>query len=138
MQAAIAALHAQAVSWEQTDWPQIVALYDELVRMQPSPVFALNRAVAVAMAAGPARGLDALGQIDDARMQRSHLFYATRADLLRRLGRNDEAAVAYRGALDAGANDAEQRYLRRRLAECGGRSDSVDQGRIERSNASSA
>jgi RNA polymerase sigma-70 factor (ECF subfamily) len=116
VQAAIAALHARAPRPEDTDWPQIAALYGALARMTPSPVVELNRAVAIAMADGPERGLpliDALGnQLAD-----YHLFHAARADLLRRLGRPSEAAGAYRTALELAANPVERQYLRRRLAE---------------------
>lgn len=116
LQAAIAALHARAPRPEDTDWPQIAALYERLELTSPSPVVALNRAVAVAMADGPARGLplvDALaGDLDG-----YHLLHATRADLLRRLGRLEDAAVAYRRALDLATNPSERSYLERRLAE---------------------
>ena len=116
LQAAIAALHARAPRPEDTDWPQIAALYERLELTSPSPVVALNRAVAVAMADGPARGLplvDALaGDLDG-----YHLLHATRADLLRRLGRLEDAAVAYRRALDLVTNPSERSYLERRLAE---------------------
>ena len=116
VQAAIAALHARAPRPEDTDWPQIAALYGALARMTPSPVVELNRAVAIAMADGPERGLpliDALGN----RLADYHLFHAARADLLRRLGRRSEAAGAYRTALELAANPVERQYLRRRLAE---------------------
>jgi RNA polymerase sigma-70 factor (ECF subfamily) len=118
LQAAIAACHATATDATATDWAQIAALYGELAKLVPSPVVELNRAVAVAMADGPAAGLTlveelaASGELDD-----YHLLPATRADLLRRLARNDEAAAAYREALDLAATDAERRYLARRLAE---------------------
>jgi RNA polymerase sigma-70 factor (ECF subfamily) len=116
VQAAIAALHARAPRPEDTDWPQIAALYGALARMTPSPVVELNRAVAIAIADGPERGLpliDALGN----RLADYHLFHAARADLLRRLGRRSEAAGAYRTALELAANPVERQYLRRRLAE---------------------
>jgi len=116
VQAAIAALHARAPRPEDTDFPQIAALYGTLARMSPSPVVELNRAVAVAMADGPERGLqlvDALG----AELEGYHLFHAARADLLRRLDRRTEAAEAYRRALDLVANPAERAYLERRLVE---------------------
>lgn len=100
---------------EDTDWPQIAALYDALGRMAPTPVVELNHAVAVAMADGPERGLpfiDALaGELDG-----YHLFHAARADLLRRLDRWAEAADAYRGALELVTNATERAYLERRLA----------------------
>jgi RNA polymerase sigma-70 factor (ECF subfamily) len=119
LQAAIAAVHATAERPEETDWRQIAALYAELARALPTPVVELNRAVAVAMAEGPAAGLaliDALaahGELDA-----YHLLHAARADLLRREGRSGEAAGAYRRALELTANAAERRFLRRRLAEC--------------------
>jgi RNA polymerase sigma-70 factor, ECF subfamily len=118
LQAAIAALHAQASRAEDTDWPQIAALYGLLVRVHPAPVVELNRAVAVAMADGLERGLDLLELIAGrGELDRYHLLPAAQADLLRRLGRKTEAAAAYRRALDLVANDAERRYLARRLAE---------------------
>jgi RNA polymerase sigma-70 factor (ECF subfamily) len=116
LQAAIAALHAQAPSYDATDWPQVVALYDELLRVWPSPVVALNRAVAVAMVDGPAAALaevDALAE--DGRLAGYRYMPATRADLLRRLGRHAEAADAYRAALALTDNAAEQQYLTERL-----------------------
>jgi RNA polymerase sigma-70 factor (ECF subfamily) len=116
VQAAIAACHATAPTAADTDWHEIAVLYGELARMTGSPVVELNRAVAVAMAEGPSRGLvlvdDLHGQLDDYRY-----LHATRADLLRRLGRHDEAAVAYRRALDLTGADGERRYLERRLRE---------------------
>jgi len=120
LQAAIAALHAQAPSWEETDWPQIVALYGELLERWPSPVVALNRAIAVSMAHGPQAGLpeiDALAR--DERLAGYHYVPAAKADLLRRLGRTAEAAASYREALALTANRAEREFLERRLAECG-------------------
>ena len=117
LQAAIAALHCQAGRSEETDWPQIVRLYDRLERVQPSPVVALNRAVAVAMAHGPEAGLaliDALtvkGDLDD-----YHLLHAARADLLRRLGSRPEAAQSYARALALVTHDSERRFLQKRLA----------------------
>jgi RNA polymerase sigma-70 factor (ECF subfamily) len=121
LQAAIAAVHAQAPRAEATDWRQIALLYDELGRVLPTPVVTLNRAVAVAMADGPAAGLmlvDALaagGALDD-----YHLLHAARADLLRREGRRREAAASYARALELATNAAERRFLARRLEECGG------------------
>ena len=121
LQAAIAALHAQALSAEATDWRQIAALYAELARRTGSLVVELNRGVAVAMADGPAAGLrfvDALaatGALDG-----YHLLHSTRADLLRRLGRTAEAAVAYRRALDLVVTGPERGFLERRLAEVTG------------------
>src|SRR5213594_2753288 len=118
LQAAIAALHCQATRAEDTDWPQIVRLYDLLERLQPSPIVALNRAVAVAMVDGPPAALaiiDALaasGNLDG-----YHLLHAARADLLRRLGSAAEAAKSYARALALVTNDAERRFLERRLRE---------------------
>jgi RNA polymerase sigma-70 factor (ECF subfamily) len=118
LQAAIAALHCQAARAEETDWPQIRRLYDVLERVQPSPIVALNRAVAIAMVDGPGPALalvdtlDARGDLDG-----YHLFHATRADLLRRLGRMTEAANSYTRAIALAANDAERRFLERRLRE---------------------
>ena len=118
VQAAIAACHATAPDAAATDWPQIAALYGELVRMTPTPVVALNRAVAVAMADGPEAGLMLVDELEASGALRGyHLLPATRADLLRRLGRRTEAAAAYRRALDLAGADAERRYLERRLAE---------------------
>jgi len=119
VQAAIAALHAEAQNPEDTDWPQIAGLYGELARRAPSPVVELNRAVAVAMADGPAAGLRLLGGLAfDPQMERYYLFYAARADLLRREGRLGDAAADYRRARDLTQNSAERRFLARRLAEC--------------------
>ena len=118
LQAAIAALHDEAATPDATDWPQIVALYGALAAAEPSPIIELNRAVAVAMADGPARGLALVdhlatsGVIDD-----YPYLHSARADLLRRLGRLDEAAVAYRRAESLTVNAAERRFLSRRLAE---------------------
>jgi RNA polymerase sigma-70 factor (ECF subfamily) len=118
LQAAIAALHARAPRAEDTDWPQIAALYGLLARVHPVPVVELNRAVAVAMADGLERGLDLIDLLSRrGDLDRYHLLPAARADLLRRLGRRSEAAAAYRRALDLVGNDAERRYLARRLAE---------------------
>jgi RNA polymerase sigma-70 factor (ECF subfamily) len=118
LQAAIAALHAQAPTAEQTDWPQIAALYGVLARVAPSPVVALNRAVAVAMVDGPEAGLRALGALTP-ELDGYHLLHAARADLARRLGRRDEALAAYRRARELAPNDAERRYLDRRIGELG-------------------
>jgi RNA polymerase sigma-70 factor, ECF subfamily len=100
LQAAIAALHAQAPTFEDTDWPQILALYDELLRVWPAPVVALNRAVAVAMVRGPAAGLEEVEALErDGELAGYRYLPAAKADLLRRLGRHEEAADAYRAAL---------------------------------------
>src|SRR5213592_2025976 len=118
LQAAIAALHCQAARAEDTDWPQIVRLYDVLERVQPSPVVSLNRAAAVAMVDGPRPALtlvDALAAAGD--LDRYHLLHSARADLLRRLGSSAEAAKSYARALALVTNDAERRFLERRLSE---------------------
>jgi len=117
IQAAIAALHAQAPSARATDWPQIAALYGVLAGLHPSPVVELNRAVAVAMADGIEHGLALLEAVH---LPGYYLLPAARADLLRRLGRRPEAAQAYRDALALVTNDAERRYLERRLTEVSG------------------
>ena len=114
LQAAIAALHAHARSARETDWPQIAALYGVLAGIHPSPVVELNRAVAIAMADGFERGLALLNTIH---LPGYHLLPAARADLLRRLDRRAEAAAAYREALTLVTNEAERRFLQRRLAE---------------------
>jgi RNA polymerase sigma-70 factor (ECF subfamily) len=115
LQAAIAALHVEARTPEQTDWPQIAALYGRLVRYTTSPVVALNRAVAVAMASGPEAGLELLRGIEG--LESYHLYHSAAADLLRRMGRADEAAAAYRRAIELCSNAVERRFLERRLAE---------------------
>ncbi len=120
LQAAIAAVHARASSTATTDWPRMVALYDLLLRVHPSPVAELNRAVAVAMRDGPAAGLALLealqagGKLDD-----YHLFHAARADLSRRLGRSDDARDAYAQALALARQEPERRFLEARLRELG-------------------
>jgi RNA polymerase sigma-70 factor (ECF subfamily) len=118
LQAAIAAVHCRAARAEDTDWPQIVRLYDLLQRLQPSPIVALNRAVAVAMADGPQQGLaliDVLAAAGD--LDSYHLLHAARADLLRRLGSTAEAAKSYARALALVTNDSERRFLERRLRD---------------------
>jgi RNA polymerase sigma-70 factor (ECF subfamily) len=119
VQAAIAACHARAERAADTDWPQIAALYGKLAELTPSPVVRLNRAVAVAMADGPAAGLALVDELGD-ELAGYRQVPATRADLLRRLGRSSEAAAAYREALAMTESDAERRFLTRRLAEVGG------------------
>ena len=114
LQAAIAALHARAPRAQDTDWPQIAALYGTLALLEPSPVVELNRAVAVAMADGPAAALPLVDALA-AELDRYHLFHAARADLLRRLGRDEEAAGGYRRALELATNPAERAFLNRRL-----------------------
>jgi RNA polymerase sigma-70 factor (ECF subfamily) len=116
VQAAIAAQHARAPRAEDTDWPLIAALYGRLAEMTPSPVVELNRAVAVAMADGPARGLPLADSLAE-ELVGYHLFHAARADLLRRLARREEAAESYRRALALVTNPSERMYLERRLAE---------------------
>ena len=118
LEAAIAAEHCKATRAEDTNWTQIVALYDLLEQLMPSPIVSLNRAVAVAMAKGPQPALElidelaASGELDD-----YHLLHAARADMLRRLGSNDEAAASYETALRLAGNDSERRFLERRLNE---------------------
>ncbi|MEU1746725.1 RNA polymerase sigma factor [Micromonospora arida] len=112
VQAAIAALHDEAADVASTDWPQVVALYDVLLALVPSPIVALNRAAAVAMRDGPAAGLALLDELaDEPRLRGHHPYPAARADLLRRLGRYDEAATAYRSALTLVGTEPERAYL---------------------------
>jgi RNA polymerase sigma-70 factor (ECF subfamily) len=120
VQAAIAAVHAEAAKAEDTDWREIVALYDRLAAMTPSAVVELNGAVAVAMAFGPARGLALIDQIS-ARGELDHysLLHSARADLLRRLDRGPQAVAAYRRALELVTNPVDRRFLERRLAGLG-------------------
>ncbi len=115
LQAAIAALHTDPES--ATDWPQLVALYGELLRFTPSPVVELNRAAAVAMADGPEHGLEQIDRVEG--LDGYVSFHAARADLLRRLGRHDEAAAAYERALALAPEGPERKYLTRRLAAIG-------------------
>jgi RNA polymerase sigma-70 factor (ECF subfamily) len=118
LQAAIAALHAQAARAEETDWPQIAALYALLLRRHPSPVVALNHAAAVAMGDRLERGLRLIEQLEQTgELQAYHLLPAAKADILRRLARPVEAAAAYEQALELVTQDAERRYLERRLRE---------------------
>jgi RNA polymerase sigma-70 factor (ECF subfamily) len=116
VQAAIAAVHCRAARPEDTDWPQIVRLYDLLEEMQPSPVVSLNRAVAVAMAEGPAAGLAFIDPLEK-ELDGYHLLHAARADLLRRAGRYAEATGSYARALALVTNDSERRYLEKRAGE---------------------
>ncbi len=116
LQAAIAALHARAPRAEDTDWPQIAALYGALASTTPSPVVALNRAVAIAMADGPEVGLPLVDALAEP-LEGYHLFHSARAELLRRLERPAEAAAAYRRALALATNPAQRSFLQRRLAE---------------------
>jgi len=118
LQAAIAAVHAEALSAAETDWAQIVALYDLLLRLEPSPIIELNRAVAVAMRDGPAKGLELIETLlarDE--LSTYHLAHAARADLYRRLGKNAEARVSYERALSLAQQEPERRFLQKRLAE---------------------
>ncbi len=118
VQAAIAALHCQAARAEDTDWPQIVRLYELLERVQPSPIVTLNRAVAVSMVDGPSAALGIVDAIArEGALDEFHLLHATRADLLSRLGAAEEAAQSYSRALALTANDGERRFLERRLGE---------------------
>ena len=121
LQAAIAATHAEAATAADTDWSRIVALYDVLLQVDPTPVVSLNRSVAVAMRDGPETGLALVegvlagGELDD-----YHLAHAVRADLLRRLGRGEEARTAYTRALELVRQDPERRFLEARLQEVSG------------------
>jgi RNA polymerase sigma-70 factor (ECF subfamily) len=117
LQAAVVGVHDAAATYQQTDWPQIVGLYDALLTVWSSPVVELNRAVAVAMAHGPAAGLAALERIDASALRAYAYLPATRADLLRRLGERAAAAAAYRAAIALTDNAAERAFLTRRLAE---------------------
>ena len=121
LQAAIAACHTDAADVADTDWAQIASLYELLAEVMPSPVVALNRAVAIAMARELDDGLEVIDELEaSGELAGYHLLHATRADLLRRLGRDDDAAVAYRRALQLAGSEAERRFLSRRLAEVGG------------------
>jgi RNA polymerase sigma-70 factor, ECF subfamily len=117
LQAEIAAVHAHAERPDETDWPRIVELYDQLVALSPSPVVELNRAAAVAMASGPSEGLSLIDRIEG--LDDYYLLHAARADLLRRGGRNAEAAASYRRALTLATNPVERAFFERRLAEVG-------------------
>jgi RNA polymerase sigma-70 factor (ECF subfamily) len=114
VQAAIVACHAEAPSWDETDWPQILALYDVLLRFDPSPIVALNRAIALRYVDGPAAALEALGRLAGA-LDRYHLFHATRAELLRALRRTAEARDADLRAIELTANPAERALLQERI-----------------------
>jgi RNA polymerase sigma-70 factor (ECF subfamily) len=118
LQAAIASLYAEAPSYEQTDWSQIVALYDRLLALWPSPVVALNRTVPVSMAHGPAVALALVEALErDGRLSRYQYLPTIKADLLQRLGRTDEAAAAYRLALELTDNEVERAFLAGRLTD---------------------
>ena len=118
LQAAIAAVHAEAPSTLETDWAQIVALYDLLLRVDPSPIIALNRAVAVAMRDGPAKGLELVNELlEEGELADYHLAHAAQADLCRRLGKTSEARASYERALALTKQEPERRFLEKRLAE---------------------
>jgi RNA polymerase sigma-70 factor (ECF subfamily) len=118
LQAAIAAEHCRALRAEDTDWAAIVRLYDLLLRIQPSPIVSLNRAVAIAMVAGPDRALALIDELAaDGLLDNYHLLHAARADLYRRLGANGEAGESYKRALELVTNESERRFLERRLSE---------------------
>jgi RNA polymerase sigma-70 factor, ECF subfamily len=118
VEAAISAAHCQASQPEETDWRQIVSLYDLLQRIMPSPVVSLNRAVAVAMAVNPQAGLDIIDSLEESGdLDDYHLLHAARADLLRRMGEQEKAAKSYKRALELVTNDSERRFLERRLQE---------------------
>ena len=118
LQAAIAAVHGQAKTAAETDWRQIAALYSALARRSPSPVIALNYAVAIALSEGLEKGLEIVHQLGaSGELDSYYLYHAALADLLRRLGRREEASAAYERALSLTANAVERRYLRRRLSE---------------------
>jgi RNA polymerase sigma-70 factor (ECF subfamily) len=115
IQAAIAAQHARAAAPQDTDWAAIAGMYAQLAEVAPSPVVELNRAVAVAMAEGPERGLALVDGLEG--LDGYHLFHAARADLLRRLGRREEAGESYRRAVDLASNEVEGEFLRARMHE---------------------
>jgi RNA polymerase sigma-70 factor (ECF subfamily) len=120
-QAVIAALHATAPSWEQTDWITICTAYDRLAELTESPVVRANRALAVGLRDGPDAGLAALDTVaHDPRLARSNLVATVRADLLRRAGRPAEALTWYRTALESNGSEPGREFLRQRIAECGG------------------
>jgi RNA polymerase sigma-70 factor (ECF subfamily) len=119
LQAAITALHATAPSYSETDWAQVVQIYDRLLAVWPSPVVALNRAAALAMLSGPGAALREVEALErDERLLGYRYLPAIKADLLRRLDRRDEAAVCYQQALDLADNAAERDFLSGRIAEC--------------------
>ena len=118
LQAAISAVHAEAKTSKDTDWIQIIGLYDALFRLEPSAIVSLNRAVAVAMHEGPARGLSIVTTLlQDESMRKYHLAHAAQADMYRRLAYFQEAKAAYEQALSLSKQGAEQRFLKRRIAE---------------------
>jgi RNA polymerase sigma-70 factor (ECF subfamily) len=118
LQAAIAAVHAEAPSYPATDWPQLLELYDRLLRAWPSPVVALNRAVVLSMVNGPTAALEEINRLEEnGRLDGYRYLPATKADLLRRLGRRDEARRSYEDALELTENAAERAFLSGRIAE---------------------
>ena len=118
LQAAIASLHAEAPAYDQTDWPQIAALYDKLLEVWPSPVVALNRAVPLAMVSGPETALAEVGKLErDGHLPGYHYLPAIKAGLLSRIGRTSEAAGAYRQAFDLAAGEAERAFLAGQIAD---------------------
>src|SRR5579859_775418 len=120
IQAGIAAVHAVAETYEQTDWPKLLFMYDQLLTVAPSPVVELNRAVVLAKVQGPLAGLDALAPLRrDPKLRDYGPLHATVADLLLQLGRKEDAAEVYRAALAAPCSEPERRFLERRLGECG-------------------
>lgn len=118
IQAGIAAMHCQAPRFEDTDWAEILRMYDMLIQMDSSPVVALNRAVAVAMAKGPGEALAIIDTLAEGELKDYHLLHAAKADLLRRIGSSAEAAKSYLRAIELATNESERRYLQRRLDEC--------------------
>jgi RNA polymerase sigma factor (sigma-70 family) len=133
LQAAIAAVHAEAPRWHDTDWREILALYGVLVQVWPSPVVALNRAVALAMVEGPAAGLRAVDELaGDPQLKGYRYLPATRADLLRRMGRVQEAAAAYRQALAMADNAQERSFLIQRIRQCAEHAAPTDGNRCSR------
>jgi RNA polymerase sigma-70 factor (ECF subfamily) len=121
LQAAIAAVHCKAARSEDTNWHEIVQLYDRLERVEPSPVISLNRAVAIAMAEGPDAALAIINRLsDDGDLENYHLLHAVRADLLRRIGSRNEAAKSYLRAIELVTNEQERSYLQQRLREVEG------------------
>ena len=116
LQAAIAALHSEAPTWTATDWPQIASLYGVLAGIDPSPVVALNRAVAIGFADGADAGLAALDELDDGTLPQPHLLHAARAELLQRVGRRVEALSEFERALELVRSEPERRHLERRRA----------------------
>ena len=121
IQAAIAAVHCQASTPEATDWREILALYNFLERLQPSPLVSLNRAVAIAMVEGPGAALTAINMLGEVgSLETYHLFHAARADMLRRLGEREQAAAAYRRALAVVGSESERRFLERQLKTVNG------------------